>query len=201
MASLAGKTALVTGAMGGIGQAIVARLQADGATVVAADLSTAGTKADHGIDGDLTDTAFADGLPAQVQALTGRLDILCNNAGIIARGKITEATDEDLRRSLADQRRGALSPVPRRHPDHGRTGRRRLDRQHRLVLGAATRSQPSDLHHDQGGAGVPDPVPGAGITPGTGCASMPSAPMKSTPPCCARASKSGVWTPKRGSTR
>ncbi len=101
MASLAGKTALVTGAMGGIGQAIVARLQADGATVVAADLSTAGTKADHGIDGDLTDTAFADGLPAQVQALTGRLDILCNNAGIIARGKITEATDEDLHRSLA----------------------------------------------------------------------------------------------------
>ena len=101
MSSLAGKTALVTGAMGGIGQAIVARLQADGATVVAADLSTAGTKADHGIDGDLTDTAFADGLPARVQALTGRLDILCNNAGIIARGKITEATDEDLHRSLA----------------------------------------------------------------------------------------------------
>ena len=87
MASLAGKTALVTGAMGGIGQAIVARLQADGATVVAADLNTASTEANHGIDGDLTDTAFTDGLPAQVQALTGRLDILCNNAGIIARGK------------------------------------------------------------------------------------------------------------------
>ncbi len=33
MASLAGKTALVTGAMGGIGKAIVARLQADGASL------------------------------------------------------------------------------------------------------------------------------------------------------------------------
>ena len=41
MARLAGKTALVTGAMGGIGQAIVARLQADGATVLAADLNSA----------------------------------------------------------------------------------------------------------------------------------------------------------------
>ena len=39
----AGKKALVTGAAGGIGKAIVARLQAEGATVAAADLDLSGT--------------------------------------------------------------------------------------------------------------------------------------------------------------
>lgn len=98
----AGKTALVTGSGGGIGQAIIARLQADDATVVGSDLEEQGdSRADHQIVGDLMDPTFVDALPRRVAELTGRLDILCNNAGIIARGVITEATDEDLRRSLA----------------------------------------------------------------------------------------------------
>ncbi|MGB1161359.1 MAG: SDR family NAD(P)-dependent oxidoreductase [Alphaproteobacteria bacterium] len=97
-----GKTALVTGSGGGIGQAIIARLKADGATVVATDLQEHDqSPADHQIVGDLMDPAFVDALPSAVTALTGRLDILCNNAGIIARGVITEASDDDLRRSLA----------------------------------------------------------------------------------------------------
>ena len=97
-----GKTALVTGSGGGIGQAIIARLQADDATVVGSDLEEQGdSRADHQIVGDLMDPTFVDALPRRVAELTGRLDILCNNAGIIARGVITEATDEDLRRSLA----------------------------------------------------------------------------------------------------
>ena len=97
-----GKTALVTGSGGGIGQAIVARLKADGATVVETDLRAHDdSAADFQIVGDLMDPAFADTLPNKVKALTGRLDILCNNAGIIARGVITEASDDDLRRSLA----------------------------------------------------------------------------------------------------
>ena len=99
----AGQTALVTGAGGGIGGAIIARLKAEGACVVATDLSLRDdqTNADHVITGDLIDPAFADGLPSAVQKMTGRLDILCNNAGIIARGEITQASDDDLRRSLA----------------------------------------------------------------------------------------------------
>ncbi len=99
----AGQTALVTGAGGGIGGAIVARLKAEGACVVATDLrlEPGQTTADHVITGDLMDPAFTDGLPRAVADLTGRMDILCNNAGIIARGQITQASDEDLRRSLA----------------------------------------------------------------------------------------------------
>ena len=50
------KTALVTGAAGGIGKAIVARLQAGGATVLGADRVQG--EADHFITGDLTDKAF-----------------------------------------------------------------------------------------------------------------------------------------------
>lgn len=93
---LSGRTALVTGSAGGIGRAIVARLQADGATVLGSDLSP-----DSDVPGDLTDPAFCDALPAQAQARLGRLDILINNAGIIARGKITQASDRDFARSMA----------------------------------------------------------------------------------------------------
>jgi 2-keto-3-deoxy-L-fuconate dehydrogenase len=89
-----GKKALVTGANGGIGQAIVARLRSEGATVLTTDRDGAD------ITGDLLDGAFCDGLPALAAEQMGGLDILINNAGIITRGKITEATDEDFRRSM-----------------------------------------------------------------------------------------------------
>lgn len=90
-----GKKALVTGASGGIGQAIVARLRREGATVLTTD------RAGADINGDLTDAAYCDGLPSLAAKQMGGLDILVNNAGIITRGKITEATDDDLRLTMA----------------------------------------------------------------------------------------------------
>lgn len=90
-----GKKALVTGASGGIGQAIVARLRREGATVLTTDRSGSD------INGDLTDASFCDGLPSLAAKHMGGLDILVNNAGIITRGKITEATDDDLRLTMA----------------------------------------------------------------------------------------------------
>lgn len=92
---LEGKKALVTGAAGGIGAAIVQRLQADGAEVIGTD-RTAGD-----ITGDLMDPDFCDALPGEAATRMGGLDIVINNAGIITRGKITEATDQDLAASLA----------------------------------------------------------------------------------------------------
>ena len=89
-----GKNALVTGANGGIGRAIVARLRSQGATVLTTD------RAGADINGDLLDASFCDALPDRVASQMGGLDILINNAGIITRGNITEATDEDLRRSM-----------------------------------------------------------------------------------------------------
>ncbi|MEM6546994.1 MAG: SDR family oxidoreductase [Pseudomonadota bacterium] len=96
---MTGKTALVTGAAGGIGAAIVAALRNAGATVCGTDLCA--SEADHVITGDLTDTVFCDTLPGRCTEMMGRLDILVNNAGVITRGKITDATDEDFARSIA----------------------------------------------------------------------------------------------------
>ena len=96
-----GKTALVTGAAGGIGKAIIARLQAEGARVAAADLDLTGTTADHAMTGDLTNAGYADGLPQRAVEAMGRLDIVVNNAGIMRRGAVTESTDDDFDISLA----------------------------------------------------------------------------------------------------
>lgn len=91
----AGKMALVTGAAGETGAAIVARLLSESAEVVGSDL--------HGTDlvDDLTDPVFADALAPRAADRMDRLDILVNNARIIRRGKITEATDADLALSPA----------------------------------------------------------------------------------------------------
>ncbi len=91
----AGQKALVTGAAGGIGQALVASLLAEGAAVAVTDRDTRSLTATAHLDGDLLDPAFCDALPARAAKALGGLDILCNNAGVITRGKITDTTDAD----------------------------------------------------------------------------------------------------------
>jgi len=101
MKRFANQKILVTGAAGGIGQAVVAALRCQGATVAAADIAIDKVDADVYLPGDLTDKVYCESLCHKAYDALGGLDILINNAGIIARGKLTEASDDDLHRSLA----------------------------------------------------------------------------------------------------
>lgn len=100
MMDLTGKCALVTGAAGGIGAAVVAALRARGARVAVADRDPSAVEAEAHLPGDLLDPAYADALPGAARAALGGLDIVINNAGVITRGKVTESSDADWDLSL-----------------------------------------------------------------------------------------------------
>ncbi|HSB42281.1 MAG TPA: SDR family NAD(P)-dependent oxidoreductase [Methylomirabilota bacterium] len=105
--TLAGRTALVTGAARGIGLAIAARPAADGARVAldqdAAALETAARSVGPGalaLVGDVTRAKDVDGAVARVERAWGRLDVLVNNAGRVVLAAIaadpTQASLHDL---------------------------------------------------------------------------------------------------------
>ena len=103
MFDLAGTTALVTGATGGLGGAIARALHAQGARV-----ALSGTRRDA-LDAlaaelggdcpvlpcDLGDRAQVEALAGAAEAALGSLDILVNNAGITRDGLAVRMKDED----------------------------------------------------------------------------------------------------------
>ena len=91
-----GKTALVTGAAGGIGKSITGKLMAKGCQVAVTDYDTSEVTATAHFDGDLLNADFCNTLPRRVANQLGKIDILCNNAGVITRGDITSASDADF---------------------------------------------------------------------------------------------------------
>ena len=105
--SIAGKTALVTGASSGIG-AEIARVFADaGARVIATGQSEArlaALAAETGCDtlvADLSTVAGCETLVAQALALAGRVDILVNSAGVALVGPMLGYSAEDWDRTMA----------------------------------------------------------------------------------------------------
>jgi 3-oxoacyl-[acyl-carrier protein] reductase len=90
MFDLSGKTALITGASGGIGGAIARGLHKQGATVTLSGTrtdaleqlkSSLGERA-HAVAARMDDPVDIDRLAKEAEAAMGKLDILVNNAGI-----------------------------------------------------------------------------------------------------------------------
>jgi 3-oxoacyl-[acyl-carrier protein] reductase len=103
MFDLTGKTALVTGATGGIGGSIARALHKQGATVaisgtrkealdqIAADLK----ERVHVLPCDLSDKDQVEALVPQAEEAMGKLDILVANAGITRDNLFVQLRDED----------------------------------------------------------------------------------------------------------
>lgn len=87
---LINKTAIVTGAAGGIGQAIIAKLREQGAKVLAVDISeqslqmyaSFGSKQLETFVADVTDYQQVEAMVKYAVEQFGSLDIMVNNAGI-----------------------------------------------------------------------------------------------------------------------
>lgn len=112
MARFEGKIAIVTGAGGGIGSAISKRLASEGAHVVVTDMNgdlASTTVAEIEAEGGKASAVVADissgescrELIAKVIDKHGKIDVLCNNAGINRRGNILTVTEDDWRLSFA----------------------------------------------------------------------------------------------------
>ena len=106
---LTGKTALITGAAGGIGRACAQTLAEAGAFIVAVDLNEAGVQETIGLIGrglavacDLRQPDSVTALRDRVMAETGGVDILVNCAGLISYRKGINAVSLDEWNLLLD---------------------------------------------------------------------------------------------------
>lgn len=104
---LKGKTAVVTGAASGIGQAIATRFAEERATVVVADVDGENARSvvedirsDGGeavsIEVDVSDNNSVQSMAEKIEERFGMVEVLVNNAGINrVEGSVVEASEED----------------------------------------------------------------------------------------------------------
>ena len=93
--SLAGKTALVTGANTGIGQAIALAMGRAGARVICAGRQSCAETVSRIADGRELLLDFSDPMAARDVFANDQIDILVNNAGIIRRNDAVDFSESD----------------------------------------------------------------------------------------------------------
>jgi meso-butanediol dehydrogenase/(S,S)-butanediol dehydrogenase/diacetyl reductase len=108
-----GRVAFITGAAAGIGRATAQRLSSEGASVYLVDIAAEGLEEtarlcedegeSGGVEFSLCDIANEDEVRSNVQACVdrfGRLDTLCNIAGVLLLDHFSKITPEQFRRVL-----------------------------------------------------------------------------------------------------
>lgn len=100
------KVAVITGAAGGMGRAIVARLLADGFAVVGFDVDANGL-ADMAQDGfagmvvNLMDVQAIKAAFGEIEGMLGGVDVLVNNAGTCFMSEFPDIPEEEFERQMA----------------------------------------------------------------------------------------------------
>ncbi|MDQ1023639.1 NAD(P)-dependent dehydrogenase (short-subunit alcohol dehydrogenase family) [Streptomyces umbrinus] len=129
-ARLAGKVSLVTGATGGIGEAVVRRLAAEGAAVVVTDVDAdrCAKLAEEvgggavGLALDVTDESAWEAVVTRATAELGGLSVLVNNAGIAAMGTVETETQETWDRVIGVTQTGVWLGMKHGGPAIERSG-------------------------------------------------------------------------------
>lgn len=116
---MSGKTVLVTGAGSGIGRAIADRFAQDGATVVCADINPETAEAAAGellaggfkalaVEVDISNEESVAHMVETVVDITGRIDTVAANAGVMVEGDILSLSLDDWNRALTINATGAF---------------------------------------------------------------------------------------------
>src|SRR5256714_4010317 len=156
---LQGKVAVITGAGSGMGLAMATRFAAEGASVVAGDwnaqrldAAVASIQASGGTivgaQGNIADQATAEHLIDLALSTYGRLDVLCNNAGVMDYMQgVGELSDDIWRRVLSINLDGPMF-----------TSRRAI--RHMLTQGGGSiinTASTAAIHGGARGGGLPPP--------------------------------------------
>ncbi|MEZ5478944.1 MAG: SDR family NAD(P)-dependent oxidoreductase [Thiolinea sp.] len=163
------KVVVVTGAAGGVGQALVRLFAREGARLLLADFNEPGcvavaeearrlgAEAEY-LAGDLRDKPYCEAVIERAVECFAGVDILLNNAGIIPRGTI-ETTTDDMWFDAMNVNLNAVFFLCRAAIPHETAGRW-CDCQHLIGLGHLPRPGPCCLLHQQRCGGRVDPQPG-----------------------------------------
>lgn len=129
------RTAIVTGASGGIGRAIALRLAADGLAVTVnyagnvakAEETVAAIEANGGraiaVQGDIANPRDVERLFTATQDTFGRIDVVVNSAGVMQMASISGDNLESFDRTLATNLRGAYLVMAQAAQQLGEGGR------------------------------------------------------------------------------